>query len=956
MTFFVEERKVTMKSLWFLVLVAGIMAVVACGDTASPEPAAVSDSAGITDVSASETASAQATSAAQPVATSRPAPTSTPVPSATHTPVPTLDAKFYYEVALAYFDKDDFESAITNLDRAIESNPEYADAFYKRGHAYTNKDDYDKALADFNRAIELKPDHANAYYRRGKVHYFKYDDDKAIADFNRAIELNSYQAAYAHYYRGRLHTFEDDHDRAIADFDRAIELKPDYARAYYERGGIYHAKDEYDAAIADYDRAIELSPEYADAYYHRGNAYALKGNFDTAILDYGKAIELNPEHADAYHLRGEAYYFIDDYDEAIADFTTAIELNSYFVADSYYFRGEAHYFNNNDDKAIADFTTVVEMNPDDADAHYFRGEAYYFKGDYDKAAVDFDRTIELNPDDAYAYYFRGHINSLRGDYDKAIADFDRAIELELDIADVRAAAAYAYLQRGISYAEEGDYDGAIADYESAVELDPDNVRVKNARKFIEPALVSDELSAERIEWNLCKGILECGFMEVPADYRNPDAGSIKIAVNVRRADSPDERIGYLLVNPGGPGGSGLELVQDSEFVFADELLSRFDIVGFDPRGVGVSEPEFACGAPGERLALLGTIDGDIDTPDEIAAGEAAANLCIESMGPVGALLHSEYVARDMDEIRKALGAEQISYLGFSYGSTLGVWYATLFSESVRAMVVDGADNPVDQADTQQERMEEYLEESVPFEEQLEQALMACDSADCPIYNDGDPIGYYYRAAEKLHLVNSAAGGVPYAAFLGVVSTLYDEEEWPSLWQGLHELQEDDDPTILLEFVMWQLDDDPTAANFTGHVNCLDGFALKPGLDRATRLDDSVVFETISEDKLPLQEAADFDSASACPFYDQFAPEPLDVPLDGGGVPILVVGNHDDPATPFTESEEFVTEVLSNGYLLETSHARHVVYPDNECVNDHVHRALIDAVYPSERRVMCERED
>ena len=160
----------------------------------------------------------------------------------------------------------------------------------------------------------------------------------------------------------------------------------------------------------------------------------------------------------------------------------------------------------------------------------------------------------------------------------------------------------------------------------------------------------------------------------------------------------------------------------------------------------------------------------------------------------------------------------------------------------------------------------------------------------------------------------------------------------------------------MKFVRRQLDEDPTAANFTAHVNCLDSFALKPELDRATRLDDSAVFDALSKERFPLIEASDFDFPSACPFYDQFAPEPLGVPLDGGGVPVLVVGNHTDPATSFGESEEFVAEVLSNGYLLETSHARHGVYPDNKCVNEHVHRALIDAEYPSERRVMCERED
>lgn len=848
-----------MKYLWVLPLVVIIMAIAACGDETSPEPAAVSDSVNATDLDATVEARVQATIAAQPTATSTPQPTKTPAPTATHTPVPTsspiptLTYEEYFELGVENYAGDEIEGAIINLSKAIELNPNYVDAYYQRGLAYTYKDDYDKA---------------------------------------------------------------------IADFTKAIELNPEYMDAYFERGYAYDLKGEYDTAIANYDKAIELDPEHADAYFERGFSYYIREDEDAAIADFDKAIELDPKHADAYYLRGEAHYFNYDDDRALSDFTEAIELNSYYMVEAY----------------------------------YYRGELYYFKDDYNKAMADFTIVLELDPDDVDAYYYRGNINLSRENYGKAVADFERVIELAPEYEEVRGEAAYAYIQRGIGYAEEGDLDRAIADYEEAVEIDPENSKVRNARKFIEPSLVSDELSDERIEWSLCKGILECGFVEVPADYRNPDAGIIRIAVNVRRADSPDERIGYLFVNPGGPGGSGLELVQDSESVFADELMARFDIIGFDPRGVGESEPEFACGTPGERLALLGTINGDIDTPQEVATGEAAANLCIESMGPVGGLLHSEYVAKDMDEIRKALGTEQISYLGFSYGSALGVWYATLFPESVRAMVADGADNPDDKSSTPQERMDEALEETAPFEERLMQALAACDSVECPIYNGGDPVGYYYRAAEKMHLVNTAAGGVPYAAFLGVVTPLYYETEWPALWQALYELNEEDDPTILLEFVMWQLDDDPTATNFTSHVNCLDGFVLKPELDRVTRLDESVVINAVAKERFPLIEAADSDFPSACPFYDQFAPEPLDVPLDGGGVPILVIGNHDDPATSFGESEELVTEVLSNGYLLETSHARHVVYSDNECVNEHVHRALIDRVYPDERRVFCERED
>ena len=462
-------------------------------------------------------------------------------------------------------------------------------------------------------------------------------------------------------------------------------------------------------------------------------------------------------------------------------------------------------------------------------------------------------------------------------------------------------------------------------------------------------------AGEHIDWTQCGPFeIECGFVEVPADYRDPGAGSIRIAVNVHRATSQDKRIGYLFVNPGGPGASGLEFVRYVPHgVFTEELIAHFDIVGFDPRGVGASEPAFACGGPGEQLALLAMIDGAIDTPDDMAAGEAAANLCIQSMGHIGGLLHSQYVANDMDEIRRALGADQISYLGFSYGSALGVWYATLFPESVRAMVVDGANDPVDLAATQQERVDEALEEVGPIAALLEQALTACKDPLCPIYNDGDPIGYFKQAVTKLDLVNSAADNHPLAGLFGVISTLYSEETWPSLWTGLFELNEKDDPSTLLEFSKIQLGPEPAAASFTLHVNCLDDWVLHPALDRLTRLDDSVIIEAVGREMFPLLALMDPSFPSPCLFYDQFAPEPFDGPLDGGGVPILVVGNRSDPFTSIGESEELVTETLNNGYLLETSHISHVVYPDNECVNNHVHKVLIDGVYPTERRLSCE---
>ena len=508
----------------------------------------------------------------------------------------------------------------------------------------------------------------------------------------------------------------------------------------------------------------------------------------------------------------------------------------------------------------------------------------------------------------------------------------------------------------------------------------------------EPALTP--VPGERIDWTRCHK-LECGSIQVPADYRNPAAGSIRIAVNVHRATAPEKRIGYLLVNPGGPGGSGLAMAFNvSGGKFTDEIVERFDIVGFDPRGVGLwdelvaaldkagidlnalvgggSEPEFACGDYGEQIALLAFIDGDVDTPEEIALGEAAANLCIESMGPVGGLLHTAYVARDMDEIRKALGAEQVSYYGKSYGSTVGVWYATLFPESVRAMTIDGAENhfPSDQEEDEGDKEEEAAKPSADAV-QLEAALTACADPQCPIYNDGDPIGYFRQAAAKLHLVNAAVNNYPRAAHHGVTSTLRNEESWPDLWQGLFELNENDDPSILLKHAMERTSVQYLGANPPIHVLCLDRWVTDPEgqmdrytrrLDRANRDADRTPQQDDGNDGIPanatlaeILELIDIPIPDVCPFYHQFAPEPVEGPYDGGGLPILVVGNHDDPATPFSASEEIATEVLSNGYLVETSHYKHVVYPDNQCVNNHIHRALIDGELPGERRVFCEED-
>lgn len=455
---------------------------------------------------------------------------------------------------------------------------------------------------------------------------------------------------------------------------------------------------------------------------------------------------------------------------------------------------------------------------------------------------------------------------------------------------------------------------------------------------------------ESIDWSLC-GDLECGAVEVPVDYDDPDGGTISIAVNMLRAADTDRRLGVLLVNPGGPGSSGLEFAELFAFgVFPTELTDNFDIIGFDPRGVGSSGPEFACGASGEQLEVLTSIEDLVDEPAEIAAAEAAVKLCEVSMGEAAGTLGTDFVVRDMDEIRKALGEEQISFLGYSYGSVIGVWYASLFPDRVRAMVIDGADNPVDELDTPEQRLESAKEQIGPLAELLGQALDACVETSCPIYNDGDPVEYYFEAVKKLDLVNAAMADNPVAGYLGLITPLYSEASWPTLWQALADLNERDDPALFVDLAEFQLGDDPGAANITAHVNCLDSWSLQPSIDRDVRQQSDAEFFELEDElnaEYPLLAAIEGSSTPICAFYDLINPEPLAVPFDGAGVPILVIGNRSDPVTSFGESEELAREILSNGILIDADHPTHTVYPSNPCVNEFVHDVLIDLDFPED---------
>ncbi len=324
----------------------------------------------------------------------------------------------------AYSDKGDKDRAIQDYDKAIELNPQNADAFNNRGVVYRNKGDKDRAIQDYDKAIELNPQHAEVFYNRGVTYSDKGDKDRAIQDYDKAIELNP-QHAEAFNNRGVAYSDKGDKDRAIQDYAKAIELNPQNAKAFNNCGNAYRGKGDPDRAIQDYDKAIELNQQDVGAFNNRGLAYSDKGDKDRAIQDYDKAIELNPQHAIALNNRGNAYRDKGDPDRAIQDYDKAIELKPQHAI-AFNNRGNAYSDKGDKDRAIQDYDKATELDPQYADAFYNRGSVYRENKDPDRAIQDYDKAIELNPQHALAFNNCGLAYLVKGKFALAFESFVNA--------------------------------------------------------------------------------------------------------------------------------------------------------------------------------------------------------------------------------------------------------------------------------------------------------------------------------------------------------------------------------------------------------------------------------------------------------------------------------------------------------------------------------------------------
>lgn len=446
-----------------------------------------------------------------------------------------------------------------------------------------------------------------------------------------------------------------------------------------------------------------------------------------------------------------------------------------------------------------------------------------------------------------------------------------------------------------------------------------------------------------LQWDELSEGVDTALLEVPVDYDDPDGPTFDLFVARHRATDQENKIGSLLVNPGGPGFGGSDFAIFADQVYNQELLDRFDIIGWDPRGTGQSEPGIDCIDDYDHYFSGTDITPDDDEEKQqiVALAEEFANNCVERNADYFEYVGTNNSARDMDSIRRALGEDQISYFGFSYGSELGATWATLFPETVRAAVLDGA------ADPTATLTEGGVQQAAGFEQSIATFLAECsDDPSCAFHNDGDAEGAF--DALMLELDDEPIPSEPGrpditrgVALQAVAQAMYSQSFWDRLYEALADAQEGDGSGLLsLYDSYYQRKADGTWGNE------LEAFQTISCMDDPER-------PTVEEDDATaaqyLEVAPRFAPNTTGTYFCTFFPPAIDPRVDvtgAGAGPIVVVGTTGDPATPLSSTRAMV-DTLEDGRLVVVDADQHTGYRVNDCVDNAVHRYLIDLEVPPE---------
>ncbi|MEV0527133.1 alpha/beta hydrolase [Streptomyces sp. NPDC050439] len=471
-----------------------------------------------------------------------------------------------------------------------------------------------------------------------------------------------------------------------------------------------------------------------------------------------------------------------------------------------------------------------------------------------------------------------------------------------------------------------------------------------------PRATPQELSPyydQKLSWREC-GVpgFECSTMRAPLDYAKPDGPQIKLAVSRKKATGPGKRLGSLLVNPGGPGGSAIGYLQSyAALGYPEEVRARYDMAAVDPRGVARSEP-VTC-LDGKQMDAYTQTDVTPDDKRETAelsdSFKKFAAGCEKHSGKVLPHVSTVEAARDMDILRAVLGDKKLSYVGASYGTFLGATYAGLYPDRVGRLVLDGAMDPSLPA----RRMNR--DQTAGFETAFTSFAKDCASrADCPLGTEGEAdagkrLKAFFDELDRAPLPAGDSDGRKLGEALattGVIAAMYDEGAWPQLRTALSAAMKEKDgaPLLSLSDSYYERDADGTYANLmfaNAAVNCLD---LPPAFKTAADVKKSLPdFEKASP---VFGEGLAWASLNCAYWPVKATGEPHRIKAEGAA-PIVVVGTTRDPATPYRWAEALADQ-LSSGKLLTYEGDGHTAYGrGSKCVDSTINAYLLDGKAPDD---------
>jgi pimeloyl-ACP methyl ester carboxylesterase len=451
------------------------------------------------------------------------------------------------------------------------------------------------------------------------------------------------------------------------------------------------------------------------------------------------------------------------------------------------------------------------------------------------------------------------------------------------------------------------------------------------------------LSAVPVEQSL-RGKLSygCATMQVPLDYSDPNGTQISLQlVKIHDSDNTGG-IGSLLVNPGGPGGSGVELALGLLDQISPSILQNFDLIGFDPRGVQLSTP-ISCISNAQKDEL------NAESPDVLTASGFAqakqlaaqvAQECSTKYGPALAQFNTVNTARDMDRIRQAVGDPKMNYLGFSYGTQLGSTYVHLFPGKVRVAVLDGAVDPLTSGITQ------FADQLGGFEGAFDQFADWCGTQQsCSSLSNPRQAVYDIVAAAKQHPLSTSDPGesrqvTSSLALTGVLDALYSKSDWAKLGAALIQAKGGDGKGLLA------LADDYNQRYNGQYTNIMDANLTISCNDEKPGPTDAKIRATA---KKWATEYPMFGSWAAISLFgcQQWQPDrtPVPKPTATSADTVLVIGNLHDPATPYQGAID-LAKTMGDAELLSWDGEGHTSYLEgSSCVDDYVNAYLIHGTLP-----------